>query len=121
MKKLEDFLKNTVSLEGRGMDKTMNNHNERGKNEKFLKNYLENDPQSAKHAFFATGMSREQVAKPSRQKSMWQIMKKISKYFLRLEGPLASKSQGLPQNSLSKTCDWSFHLRISHQTESRKY
>ena len=70
MKKLEDFLKNTVSLEGRGTDKTMNNHNERGKNEKFLKNYLENDPQSAKHAFFATGMSREQVAKPSRQKSM---------------------------------------------------
>ena len=33
-----------MSLEGKGMDKTMNSHNERGKNEKFLKNCLENDP-----------------------------------------------------------------------------
>ena len=30
----------TVSLEGRGTDKTMNSHNKRGKNEIFLKTTL---------------------------------------------------------------------------------
>ena len=40
MKKMEVLWINTVSLEGRGMDKTMNSHNKRGKNEKFLKTAL---------------------------------------------------------------------------------
>ena len=31
---------NTMSLERKGMDKTMNSHNKRGKNEKFLKTTL---------------------------------------------------------------------------------
>ena len=40
MKKMEDFWENTVSLEGRGMDKTMDNHDERGKYQRFLKTVL---------------------------------------------------------------------------------
>ena len=40
MNKIEDFWENTVSLCGRGMDKTMNNHKIQGKTEKFLKTAL---------------------------------------------------------------------------------
>ena len=56
-----------VSLGGGGMNKTMNSYNERGKNENFLKTVQKNSPKLSKHAFFATGMSRKQVAKSSRQ------------------------------------------------------
>ena len=56
----------------------------------------------------------------SRQKSMWQILKYLSKYFLRLEGPPTSKLWGESWTILSKTHDWSFHSWTSCQTESRK-
>ena len=57
-----------VSLGGRGTNKTMNSHNEKGKNEIFLKTVQKNSPQFSKHAFFAIGMSRKQIAKACCQK-----------------------------------------------------
>ena len=50
----------------------MNSHNVRGKTEKFLKTTLKKNPQSTKHAFFATELSCKQVAKTSRQKPIRQ-------------------------------------------------
>lgn len=63
MKKMEDFLKNTMSLGRRGTDKTMNSHNVQGKNEKFLKTILKKTLKVQNTRFFAIGMSREQIAK----------------------------------------------------------
>ena len=47
-------------------------------------------------------MSREQVAMSSRQNPVTQILKKLSKCFLRLGSPLASKSQRESRTILSK-------------------
>ena len=41
---------------------------------------------------FATGKTSKQVAKMSGQKLLNKILKILSKYFLRLKGPLANKS-----------------------------
>ena len=87
MKKMEDFGVNTVSLWGRGMDKTMKSHKMQGKTEKFCENYLENNPHCAKRVFFVIGMSREQVVKNPCDK-FWKIC-------------------------LSVFCDWKFHSRVS--------
>ena len=46
--------------EKRARDEGMNNDNDAGgKNEKFLKKNFENNPQYAKHVFFATEVSRQ--------------------------------------------------------------
>ena len=49
------------------MNKMMNSHVMQGKNEKFLKTVLEKTLK-AQNAFFATGVSHEQVASASCQK-----------------------------------------------------
>ena len=64
-------------------------------NWKFFENCLVFNPICAKHAFFATGMSREQVARSSRQNPMWQIVQNLSKCFSRLKGPLTSESRSI--------------------------
>ena len=71
-------------------------------NWKVFENCLEYDPICAKHMFFETGMSREQIAKSSRQKPLTQILKNLSKCFSRLGSPLASKSRRKLQIILSK-------------------
>ena len=72
-------------------------------NWKVFENCLEYDPICAKHMFFETGMSREQVTKLGHQKPV--CLKNLSKCFSRLEGPLASKSQKESRSILSKTHD----------------
>ena len=96
MKRMEVLCVEMVILAEGGMNKTMNNHEMWGKNEKFLKTALK----VTLHTFFATGMSCEQVAKSSHQKPVWQNLKNLSKCFSWLEGPLASKSRREPQKFL---------------------
>ena len=91
LKKMEDFGVNTVSLWGRGMDKTMNSHKMRGKIEKFLKTDL-------KITFIVqnTRFSRlEWVA----NKSLMQVAKNSCEKFWKI--------------CLSVFCDWKFHSRVS--------
>ena len=83
----------------------MNSHNVRGKTEKFLKTTLKKNPQSTKHAFFATELSCKQVAKTSRQKPIRQNFENLSKCFSRLEVPLVIKSRQESPNFLSNSCD----------------
>ena len=71
-------------------------------NWKVFENCLEYNPICAKHAFFATGMSREQVAKSSRQNPVTQILKNLSKCFSLLGSPLASRLGRESQSILSK-------------------
>ena len=87
-----------------------------GKMKIFFENCPENNPQSAKHTFFVTGMSRKQVTKSSCQKPVWQILKNLSKYFSQLEGPLVSKSR----NSLSKLATRASTRESVAKTELRK-
>ena len=82
-----------------------------GKMKRFLKPY----PLFAKHAFFTTGVSRQQVARASRQNTQSKNYKKISKCFSRLESLSARESQAEPRNSLCTPCDWTFHLRTCRQ------
>ena len=51
-----------------------------------------NSPQFSKHAFFATGMSRKQIAKACCQKPVWQIFQNLSKCFLWREGSTRKKA-----------------------------
>ena len=82
-----------------------------GKTENDLKTALI----SAKHAIFATGVSRHSVASSNRQNTQEQILKNFSKCFSRLEGLPASKSRAEPRKSLSEPRDWTFHSQTSRQ------
>ena len=82
-----------------------------GKTENDLKTALI----SAKHAIFATGLSRHKVASSSRQITQEQNFENLSKCFSRLEGLPASKSRAEPRKSLSESRDWTFHSRTSRQ------
>ena len=82
---------NGVFRRGRGGQDNETTRDAR-ENWKVFENYLEFNPICAKHVFFATRMSCEQVTRSSRQNPMWQNLKNFSNCFLRLEGPLASKS-----------------------------
>ena len=64
-----------------------------------LKNGLKTDPVFAKHAIFATEVSRKQVAKSSRQNTQRQDCEKFSKCFSRLEGLPARESRVEPRKS----------------------
>ena len=59
----------------------------------------------AKHAFFATEVSRHTVASPSRQSTQGQNFEKFIKCFSRLEGLPASESRAEPRKSLSNPRD----------------
>ena len=84
----------TVSLEGRGTDKTMNSHNKRGKNEIFLKTTLKINLKMQNMRFsrleWVTNKSPSQVAKNPFDK-FWKIC-------------------------LSVFCDWKVHSRGSHES-----
>ena len=85
--------------------------NVRGKTETSFKTA----PVSAKHAIFATGLSRHTVASSSRQITQDQKFENFSKCFSRLEGLPASESRAESRKSLSEPHDWTFHSRTSHQ------
>ena len=87
-----------------------------GKTEKDLKTA----PVSAKHAIFATGLSRHTVASSSRQITQEQKFENFSKCFSRLEGLPASKSRAEPRKFLSEPRDWTFHSRTSRQKRPAK-
>ena len=116
MKKMEFLRVNMVSLEEEDNEQSQYAR----ENWKTFENYPEINPHSAKHVFFATGMSREQVANEIRQKPLWQNLKIYLKSFTRLEVPLASNLRQESPNILSNPRDKSFHLQTSHQTKSRK-
>ena len=105
----------------REMGKTVNSHkNSRENTEKNFENSLRN----AKHAFFATKVSRQQVARSSHQNTQRQNCEKFSKCFSWLEGLPVRKSWAEPQKSLCTLRDWTFHSRTSRQnqhTSSRLY
>ena len=65
-----------------------------------LKKSLKTDPVFAKHAIFATEVSRQQVTKSSRQNTQRQNCEKFSKCFSRLEGLPARESWVEPRKSL---------------------
>ena len=77
----------------REMGKTVNSHK---KIEGKLKKILKTPPVFAKHAFFATEVSRQQDARSSRQNTQRQNCEKFSKCFLRLEGLPARESRAKP-------------------------
>ena len=56
-----------------------------------LKRFLKTDPLFAKHAFFATSVSRQQVARVSRQNTQSQNYEKFSKCFSRKVYPRVSR------------------------------
>ena len=84
----------------------------RGKTEKGLKT----DPVFAKHAIFATEVSRQQVAKSSRQNTQRQNCEKFSKCFSRLKGLPMRESRAEPRKSLCTPRDWTLHSCTSRQT-----
>ena len=71
---------------------------------KVLKSYLIFNPIFAKHAFFATQLTREWVAKWVAKIPRTQILKNFSKCFSRLGLVLASESRK-PLDELA-TCEW---------------
>ena len=85
--------------------------NVRGKTETSFKTA----PVSAKHAIFATGLSRHTVASSSRQITQEQKFENFSKCFSRLEGLLASELRAEPWKSLSEPRNWTFHSRTNRQ------
>ena len=86
----------------------------RRKTEKFLKTVLDLT-QFVQNVFFATRMSREHVAKSSRQNPMWQILKNISKCFSWLEGPLASKSRSILSKLATRGSTYKPAAKLSHK------
>ena len=82
-----------------------------GKNWKSFKNCFRN----AEHAFFATKVSRQQVARSSRQNTQRQNHEKFSKCFSRLEGLPTRESRAELRKSLCTPHDWTFHSRTSCQ------
>ena len=85
----------------------------KGKTEKVFKNCLQN----AKHAFFATEVSRQQVAMASHQNTKKKNWKKFSKCFSWLEGLLVRESRAKPRKSLCTLRDWTIHSRTSRQNQ----
>ena len=77
---------------------------------------LKTAPIFAKHAYFATWLSRHKAASSSRQNTQGQkFKKKISKCFSRLEGLLVRESRAEPRKSLCNHRDWTFYSRKSRQ------
>ena len=75
------------------MGKTVNSHKKSRENaEKNFKNSLRN----AKHAFFATEVSHQQVARSSHQNTQRKNCEKFSKCFSQLEGLLVRESRAKP-------------------------
>ena len=66
-------------------------HMMRGKTKNFLKTIWDFNPICEKHAIFVTQMTHEQVAKMSRQKPLYKILKILSKSFSWLGHSLASE------------------------------
>ena len=97
--------------EGDSLERRWTVTNVRGKTEKDLKTALV----SAKHAIFATWLSRHTVASSSRQSTQRQKFGKFSKCFSRLEGLPASESRAEPRKSMSNSRNWTFHSRTSRQ------
>ena len=98
----------------REMGKTVNSHKTSRENtEKNFKNSLRN----AKHAFFATEVSRQQVARSSRQNTQRKNCEKFSKCFSQMEGLPARESRAELRKSLCTPRDWTFHSRTSRQNQ----
>ena len=97
------FVRNTVSLWERWMDKTMNSQNEQGKTDFFyLFNKLSLNRKT--HNFCDWNESRT-----SHQNPWEKNWKNLSKCFSWLEVPPASQSRGEPRNLLSNLRYWNFH------------
>ena len=79
---------------GRGEEDKVCLHDAR-ENWKVFENYLRFNPICAKHMIFATQMTHKQVAKTSRQKPIYKILKILSKSFSRIRDPLASELRKL--------------------------
>ena len=79
--------------------------------------YLKTDPVFAKHAIFVTEVSRQQVARSSRQNTQRQSCENFSKCILRLEGLPARESRAEPRKSLCTPRDWTFHSWTSRQNQ----
>ena len=97
--------------EGDSLERRWTVTNVREKTKKDLKTA----PIFAKHAFFATWLSRHKVASSSHQNTQGQKLKNFSKCFSRLEGLPASESRAKPRKSLSNPRDWTFHSRTNRQ------
>ena len=78
---------------------------------------LKTDLVFAKHAIFVTEVSRQQVARSSRQNTQRQNCEKFSKWFSQLEGLPASESWAELRKSLCTPRDWTLHSWISHQNQ----
>ena len=85
-------MKMVVLGEGEGK-KTKRFARDARETEIFFKNCLRFNLICAKHAFFTTHMTCEQVAKMSGQNPLCKILKNFSKSFSRLGLPLASESR----------------------------
>ena len=88
------------------------------RHEKFkgkLKKILKTPPVFAKHAFFATEVSHQQVARSSHKNTQRQNCEKFSKCFSRLEGLPARELQAEPRKSLCTPRNWTLHSRTSRQ------
>ena len=96
------FGKETVEREDEQSQKV------RGKTEKDFKNC----PHYAKHAFFATEVSRQQDARSSRQNTQRQ---NFEKKFLSVFHKWKFHSRAEPRKSLCTPRDWTFHSRTSRQ------
>ena len=101
---------------GESLERRWTVTNVRGKTEKDLKTAHV----SAKHAIFATWLSRHTVTSSSRQSTQEQNLKNFSKCFSRLEDLPASESRAEPQKSLSEPRDWTFHSWTSRQKRPAK-
>ena len=80
-----------------------------------LKKSLKTDPVFAKHAIFATEVSRQQVARSSRQNTQRQNCEKFSKCFSRLKNLHARELQAEPRKFLCTPRDWTFHSQTNRQ------
>ena len=96
----------------REMGKTVNSHKNLRENWKRFKT----DRVFAKHAIFATEVSRQQVARSSCQNTQRQNFEKFSKCFSWLKGLPAKESRAEPWKSLCTPRDWTLHSRTSRQT-----
>ena len=77
---------------------------------------LKTDPVFAKHELFATEVSRQQVARSSRQNTQRKNCEKFSKCFSQMEGLPARESRAELRKSLCTPRDWTFHSQASRQT-----
>ena len=111
--KMEDFSKNTRSV----WERYFGEDNEQSlKLEEKTKNFWKTVLKNAKHAFFATELSRQQVARSSRQNTQRKKCEKFSKCFSRLKGLPSKESRTKPRKSPCTPHDWTLHSRTSRQT-----